>query len=193
MSLSEFIFQYPKSPLVRRHGPLGYTNPKSFKPWLRDEFGFRCVYCLWRERWYANGDSAFSVEHVKSRTSSPELILDYNNLVYACCRCNSIKSDITVELDPFVEAMASHLEVDTDGRIHFLSDKGEELVSACQLDAPVLTESRARLIDLINRLKESSDEKANALLTHYLNPPTNRPCLSRLRPPGGNLRPEGIV
>jgi hypothetical protein len=45
------IFQYPRQAHVRRHGPLGYVNYQSYKPWLRDEFEFRCVYCLWRERW----------------------------------------------------------------------------------------------------------------------------------------------
>ena len=43
-------FEYPSSPHRRRHGPLGYADYASFRPWLRDEFSFRCVYCLLRER-----------------------------------------------------------------------------------------------------------------------------------------------
>ena len=42
-------FVYPASPHVRRHGPMGYADHASFRPWLRDEFAFRCVYCLRRE------------------------------------------------------------------------------------------------------------------------------------------------
>jgi hypothetical protein len=59
------LFQYPNSPHLRRHGPFGYEDYISFKGWLRDEFTFRCVYCLERERWYPSGADAFGVEHVK--------------------------------------------------------------------------------------------------------------------------------
>ena len=44
-------FTYPSAPIVRRHDPIGYLDYDSFRPWLRDEFRFRCVYCLRRERW----------------------------------------------------------------------------------------------------------------------------------------------
>ena len=44
-------FRYPPSALVRRHGPAGYSDYASFRPWLRDDFSFRRVYCLIRERW----------------------------------------------------------------------------------------------------------------------------------------------
>ncbi len=36
-------FSYPNRPHVRRHGPRGYANYESYRPWLRDEFSFRCV------------------------------------------------------------------------------------------------------------------------------------------------------
>jgi hypothetical protein len=39
-------FDYPAQPHVRRHGPIGYATAESFQPWVRDEFSFRCVYCL---------------------------------------------------------------------------------------------------------------------------------------------------
>ncbi len=43
------IFDYPEPRLERIHGPAGYSTYESFRPWLRDEFTFRCVYCLKRE------------------------------------------------------------------------------------------------------------------------------------------------
>ncbi len=42
-------FRYPDGPHQRRHGPRGYASYESYRPWLRDEFAFRCVYCLTRE------------------------------------------------------------------------------------------------------------------------------------------------
>ncbi len=44
-------FEYPPLPQVRRHGPRGYADYGSYRPWLRDEFSVRCVYCLLREQW----------------------------------------------------------------------------------------------------------------------------------------------
>jgi hypothetical protein len=42
-------FAYADAPHVRKHGPSGYVRYQSYKDWLRDEFAFRCVYCLERE------------------------------------------------------------------------------------------------------------------------------------------------
>ena len=60
-------FNYPVEPHQRRHGPQGYGSPESYRPWLRDEFAFRCVYCLDRELWQ-NSVGKFTVEQ-----HSPEL------------------------------------------------------------------------------------------------------------------------
>jgi len=62
-------FQYPSQPLIRKHGPQGYRVYESFKPWLRDDFSFRCVYCLCRERWFPDGEAAFSVDHMEMLSS----------------------------------------------------------------------------------------------------------------------------
>ena len=55
LTAADSVFQYPSSPYTRRHGPCGYSDHTSYKPWLRDEFTFRCVYCLARERWRHDG------------------------------------------------------------------------------------------------------------------------------------------
>ena len=44
-------FVYPSTPHQRRHGPRGYADYGTYRPWLRDEFCFRCVFCLLREQW----------------------------------------------------------------------------------------------------------------------------------------------
>jgi len=72
----------------RRHGPRGYADYRACKPWLRDEFTFRCIYCLTRERWYPSGHEEFGVDHVKPVSAAADLIVDYDNLLYACSSCN---------------------------------------------------------------------------------------------------------
>src|SRR5438045_7926484 len=94
------VFQYPPPLLLRRHGPRGYADYQFYKPWLRDEFTFRCVYCLWSERWEANGHHGFGVEHVQPQATTPEQRLDYDNLVYACNTCNSTRRDVPLATHP---------------------------------------------------------------------------------------------
>src|SRR5947207_2182032 len=107
-------FRYPATPHVRKHAPAGYADYTSYKPWLRDEFEFRCVYCLQREMWSRDRDASFSVDHVAPQSQAPELIGVYDNLVYACLRCNSARQDIRM-IDPTHEAMANHIRVEADG------------------------------------------------------------------------------
>lgn len=53
-------FDYPATSRARRHGPSGYLLYASYRDWLRDEFEFRCVYCLLREKWVSCG---FHLDH----------------------------------------------------------------------------------------------------------------------------------
>jgi hypothetical protein len=150
-------FRYPESIAARRHGPQGYADASRYKPWLRDEYAFRCVYCLTRERWYPEGDDAFSVEHREPTSTAPDEALNYDNLLYACCRCNATRRDLTDLIDPRHESLAEHLTVDEEGVIHSLTTRGAELIHACQLDRPRLTEFRyaiMRLLSLIEHLDE---------------------------------------
>ena len=43
-------YRYPNQTHRRKHGPQGYRAAAEYREWLRDEFLFRCVYCLERER-----------------------------------------------------------------------------------------------------------------------------------------------
>jgi hypothetical protein len=101
------VFQYPSQGHERRHQPRGYSNYRSFKPWLRDEFCFRCLYCLRRETWSSDADQSFSVDHLKPRVTHPHLVCDYANLLYACCGCNTLKQDVTFRSTPAQKAGAS--------------------------------------------------------------------------------------
>jgi hypothetical protein len=186
------VFQYSQHGHERRHEPRGYLDYRSFKPWLRDEFRFRCLYCLWRETWSADGDSAFSVDHFKPRITHPHLVCDYGNLLYACCRCNTLKQDVSLPLDPS-EGCARHLMVGDDGVAQSLSRIGEELIEACRLNRAALVEARRTILELLATLRATNTDQARTLLRRYLGFPDNLPILSRLRPPGGNGRPDGIA
>jgi hypothetical protein len=187
------VFAYPSLPHRRRHGPRGYRHPDSYKPWLRDDFRFQCVYCLCRERWFPDGDAHFSVEHLHPQSVAPERRTDYANLIYSCCQCNAAKRDADWLLDPCDEALAKHLEVLEDGTIRGLTQQGLELIQVCRLNRPKLTSFRRGLLECLRTLSKNRNAEVAALLRQCLGFPANLPRLAALRPPEGNGRPEGIA
>ena len=80
-------FRYRGQALIRRHGPAGYKDYRSYRPWLRDEFAFRCVYCLVREQW-GRMTGEFDLDHFLPQVTHPAQAVEYDNLLYACGTCN---------------------------------------------------------------------------------------------------------
>lgn len=179
------IFRYPDLRTERTHGPVGYSSYKSFRPWLRDEFTFRCVYCLKRETW-GQVTGEFELDHFEPQSLAPELTLDYANLVYACRRCNAVKLDKTVE-DPFVILSRDSVIVLSDGYLKCDRTEVNRLIMQLDLNSPRLVRWRVmwmRIVDLANQ----RDTELHRQLTAF---PEDLPNLQRLKP-SNNLRPEGV-
>ncbi len=151
-------FDYPVAPITRKHGPGGYVDYASYKPWLRDEFAFRCVYCLDRERWYPNGHASFGVDHVlpKGHPEYEHLACCYANLVYACNRCNSAKQD-RILLDPDSDAFGQHLRVDEEGEIFGLTKAGRALINILGLNLLGPTNARKAKLKILRLYQRWSD------------------------------------
>src|SRR5688572_23764204 len=105
-------FIYPCEAHLRKHAPAGYATYDHYKDWLRDDFAFRCVYCLERETWHPSGDAVFSVDHLVPQADDPLglYVCDYSTLVYACTACNSIRGSLPL-LDPTREGLGWHIKV----------------------------------------------------------------------------------
>ena len=95
-------FDYPANPHLRRHGPAGYDDYESYRDWLRDEWTFRCVFCLHRERWTQGG--YFHIDHLEPVATAPHRVCDYENLLYVCVRCNLLKGNARLP-DPCAVAL----------------------------------------------------------------------------------------
>lgn len=186
------VFDYPALPTQRRHGPRGYTSSASFKPWLRDEFSFRCLYCLCRERWEPNGSDAFSVEHLFPRSAFPLRSGDYDELVYACCICNSSRADAPLPFDPSRVPLHNHLQAESTGLVRGSTLEGETIIEIFRLNRPSLVGFRRRLLCVVALLAAHQDSLAQAALREMLGFPDDLPKLAERRPPGGNTRPQGI-
>ncbi len=186
------VFQYSAEPLRRRHCPRGYASYKSYKPWLRDEFDFRCVYCLCRERWEPNGQDVFSVEHIQPQATSPELATDYDNLIYACLVCNAYRRDEPLLLNPDTEAVATHLQILRNGTAEASTIAGEQLIDVCHLNRPSWIDFRNYVLDLMDLLLQRQSQDAERILQRLLCFPHNLPNLKAKRPPAGNGRPDSL-
>jgi hypothetical protein len=179
-------FSYPSTAHERRHGPKGYSNFSSFKPWLRDEFVFRCVYCLNRERWYPDGSASFSVDHLYPKTVTPERENDYTNLVYSCHRCNSLKQD-RLTLDPTITPLSRHLRVDEAGNVRATTPDGAKMIDLLQLNHPTYISRRVFYKELAILYRRSHDDKQiHNLYIHAFGYPDDLPDLNSLKPPLGN-------
>ncbi len=179
-------FSYPAAPHVRRHGPCGYADYASYRPWLRDEFDFRCVYCLIREQWGRTA-GLFDLDHFLPAALFPDMRESYDNLLYCCTRCNAAKADAVLP-DPCQALVQGSVEVYPDGALETRTAEARRLVKRLKLGHREAIEFR-RLWIRITAMAEHHDP---ALYSRLMGYPDDLPDLGRLRPPGGNTRPAGV-
>lgn len=178
-------FAYPLTPHVRQHGPQGYSKYGQYRNWLRDEFSFRCVYCLRRETWLTLRRD-YELDHFRPKSAHPDIECDYDNLVYACSECNGTKA---TQYLPSLETVAygKCLHVDDNGEIRPLNDDGVTIIEALRLDAPEYTRLRYSIIATVAALRRNP-----RVLKLWLGYPDNLPNLSLEKTPRSNTRPQGI-
>ena len=180
------VFEYPRGAHTRGHGPAGYKSYESYRPWLRDDFHFRCVFCMRREQW-GLVLASWDIDHFLPQSAALERALDYENLLYVCRTCNLLRSDSAV-IDPCRVGLGELVEVDGDGVIRPLNSLGAELIQILRLDNHGHTRFGRMILRILSAAKHQ-DPEAYAALVGY---PENLPDLGQLTPPGGNSRPEGI-
>ena len=180
----KFAFKYPEPRKSRRHGPR-YESCNSYRPWLRDEFMFRCVYCLKRETW-GQVTGEFELDHFQPQKYNPEKKLDYKNLVYACQRCNSVKSSERIP-DPFKLLNSERLFCDEDGNLKTDDSRVEKIIFYLDLNSPNMIKWRWQWIELV----ELTKRRKKKLFKSLMDLPDDLPDLSRPTP-SSNSRKKGI-
>jgi hypothetical protein len=180
------VFSHPTRAHARRHDPRGYNPYAGFKDWLRDEFQFRCVYCLERELWYPDRADSFSTDHVVPQCEDPTLTCEYRNLVYACTRCNSAKRECRL-LDPTAAAFGNHVRLGDDGVLIGLTPDGNDLIELLHLNRdPALRVRRSFLRILAYFTNRPDDVDVVRIYIDAFGYPDDMPDLRMKRPPGGN-------
>ena len=91
--------------LIKRQQPYPrYSDYRKYKPHLRRDFLYRCAYCAIHENEWG-GLRHFQVEHFRPKSRFPQLIADYENLLYACDVCNCYKGDDWPSDDPLADGV----------------------------------------------------------------------------------------
>ena len=178
-------YAYPNTQHRRRHGPMGYASYGEYLPWIKDEFSFRCVYCLKRIVWAPT--DVWALDHVIPKEVEPERICDYENLVLSCQCCNRQKSSHRLA-DPCRVAYGSCLRVEASGEVKWLNGQGKRLVNTIRLNHPRYVRERQKWLKVL-ALAARHDRVLFETLMGY---PPDLPDLSRLKPPSGNRRPDGV-
>ncbi len=185
------LFDYPTVVHRRRHAPAGYANYQSYKEWLRDEFAFRCVYCLVRERFHPPpGENHFGVDHVRNQVDHPDLACAYDNLVYACNTCNALKQNSTL-IDPCATPFSEHLWIAPDGAAQAKSPEGRILIKALRINKQDRIDFRSRLFRLLRICVEHPRSETARLFRRLFDYPDSLPNLAALKPPA-NPKAEAV-
>ena len=180
-------FEYPTAPHTRRHGPDGYDDYRSYRDWLRDEFTFRCVYCLHRERWYGRG-ATFHIDHSIPVAEDEDRKCEYANLLYVCATCNEAKKAVLGVPSPCEVAFSDCLRILPDGHVESLNDDGKKLRQVLRLDSDSNVRYRSQLMRIIEALRTQN----RALYQEQMGFPEDLPDLSKKHVPT-NTKPEGIA
>jgi HNH endonuclease len=180
-------FEYPTAPHTRRHGPAGYEDYNSYRDWLRDEFTFRCVYCLHREQWYGRGAS-FHIDHFTPVAIDDGGKCDYANLLYACATCNEAKKAVLGVPNPCEVAFSDCLRILPDGHIEALNDDGKRLRQVLRLDSESNVRHRFRWMRNLEVLRTANP----ALYQEFMGFPDDLPDLRKKLAPS-NTKPEGAA
>jgi hypothetical protein len=158
----------------------------SYRPWLRDEFCFCCVYCLVREQW-GRIQGMFDIDHFVPLAVDPAGQLRYDNLLYACATCNAAKGKQRIP-DPCQALVADDVRVEEDGKLVADTPQARRIIRVLGLNDPEQVEFRLLWLNII-ALAQRFDPELHERLLGF---PEDLPDLQRLRPRGGNLRPGGI-
>lgn len=141
------------------------------KMYLRNDFRFECAYCRMREQdTGVLGEDYFEKDHFVARTFEADVDLDsYDNMIYACSKCNGNKSDKSVELllnpckdDIYLGANPHVKNLGKNGQYQLIGNtaEGRQYIDTLQLNSKFYREMRER---------QEQYDKSNNELTKIIN------------------------
>ncbi len=154
---------------IRKRRWVGYDHLKC-KMYLRNDFHFECAYCRMREQDTGTVlEDGFEKDHFLARALKKDEDIDaYDNMVYACAKCNRTKSnkDVRLLLNPCKDNIYSgdnpHV-IKMGKRDHYLlvgkTPEGKQFIDSLKLNARYYREMREKQEQL-----DKDDEEIKQLL-----------------------------
>ena len=137
-----------------------YADYTRYRPFLREDFRFRCAYCL-RHEFFVGGEAGCCIDHHRPQHGPygrPDLVSVYENLHWCCNECNALKGDTWpspeqyVAGDRFLDPCQPegdhdlHWDVEADGTLTPTTRVGRYTIAHLVLDREVLVYHRRRQI-----------------------------------------------
>lgn len=174
------------SKLSRRPTVPQFNTYQSYKPYLREDFLYRCVYCSIHENEFG-GPRNFTVEHFRPQKSFAHLINDYQNLLYGCNVCNPFKGHDWPSDHPLQDGVGYIDPCEYDYDDHFclhgfqiegLTPVAKYMVERLHLNRQQLVKIRAKRFDeradhltIIQALHEQLNLLTAEIESAHLSPP----------------------
>lgn len=150
---------FPRSVPKRR-----YADYRRYRPLLRQDFLFRCAYCL-RHEFFVGGEAGCSIDHhrpIAGPFARPDLAAAYENLYWCCRECNENKGVTWPTehehasgwrfLDPcdVADDHDIHLHIDLQGNVNPITNTGQYTSDCLKLWRDQLAHYRAAIIRCTN-------------------------------------------
>jgi len=146
------------SKLSRRHSVPHFNAYQKYKPYLREDFQYRCVYCSIHENEYS-GPRGFTVEHFRPKSKFAHLINEYENLLYGCEVCNPFKGSDWPSDNPLVDGVGYIDPCEHDYDDHFRLN-GFEVEGLTQVAAYMIERLHLNRRQLVKLRQKRFDENA---------------------------------
>ena len=161
-------FLYPDELHTRNTNPFpGRRGYSHYSAALATEFGFRCVYCRLPD---GLSEVRFQTDHWKPQDAFEaeelELAHSWENLFYACSRCNRKKGaywrDPGTSEDfipnPCQHTMDDHVQLEQGGTVEVRSPAGKAMVDQLELNEPARLHFRSWVIEDANQFVDRHTE-----------------------------------
>ena len=137
-------------------------NQPDVKAQLRTETNDKCAYCETKITVASHGD----IEHVTPKAIEPERTFEWDNLTFACEKCNGKKSDKTGISDPYLDIIQEDFFF-VGSFLRGRSEKGRLTIAELELNRGELIEDRQEhmiaLADAIEKIANTNDQRLREL------------------------------
>ena len=162
-------FSYPKSRHTRRLRPGPFNTYSDYKPFLREEFEKKCVYCRMPDT--MKDYEMYGVDHYRPKSVFSELLTTYTNLFYCCNPCNRRKREYWPTRgkvkthfvpNPCDHEMFAHLRFAGE-KVQARTTAGAVAYDLLDLDDPKVVEYRRFILDALALYEGKRSEAVDAL------------------------------